>query len=1265
MFVCVLVAGDFNILSESLHFLASSSSSIGPSDLFGHSLNASRERTFDRQHPEEAEAIRGTVEQLKKKEQAEGDERKGGVETATLRRRDGGVSAFTIIDFCRVQSVNAVENLSPRCRLVDGNYAALVIGVITISGEKMNEAINRDLLLVFIIAPPCLILLLILSGVLFLNYEKSVKIRQAQHSHTFLSSLAHDLRAPLNVMRFALDMMDGATIRAMYSYRALHTSIDSMVNLMSNVTFAYKLDSIKACPPQARNLRDDLTALAESFSFLANPKGIFVDVDIDYNLPSVVFVDWPAVQQVLSNLLSNAIKFTSEGGVVLRCSTDSSSFSPSSSASLVSSFSAGGRGGWGRSKKKRSGERREREREQPPRSVHRLPLSILSMQATGEGFFYRQNPNCPPEPPPEPLQASDLTQRREGFKSPFPPQTQQLPKARDQDCSENAGGAQIHEGGECVEKKVRGEWLQQNNAESDMHTASSPTHRLSARIAQKSPPNNKALHTLPLPCSMPPTQTLSSQEKEKEKKAIRGQGGGGGAGGRGGTDFLSQSVNSSSPSQAVSFMLTFAVDDSGPGMSETDPEKVGLGFCITNRIVKALGGRLSIKALTPRGTRVLIHSMPCSGHSEPLRANVSPSRGGLSDYACGLSISPSPAACLLLPSVRHVIGVSSARGRGAVLEQRGSGGGGGGGVSVSSSSDEGEGPPGLGECSGLLPFSSRSLEMEAMEESRVNHFVSLMAAPTTVSWTDLPTLLGKCQGRSSRVGRHQGRTLTEEGEGGEGKHEGGWRAQKERIAVPEGRMELFPSSSSPVPEKRPPVPPVEAPPFCIGGNWKEDRGQGVDGGDGREASGSSSSSSNKEAKRKSGSAEEGKVGGRNREEYPPSHPDGHSPPSSSSSSSDGGPSESRRSKEMMPQQLKDERGEGKGIDRDGDRDPRQPSWGAQAEAQANGERGRRRRRKTGETGKPSGRLPLPLEGTLVVLSSRLAELDGIPLSLFSPPETEAEGAVETPSASPCVQGGGGEGDTGGVCHFRILVETVRCVLEAGGGCICLSLAGGQGGLPDSILTEVGPRRVVFPPWTVSRLAEGAKHAREPLTCPSQPSEGPAAETKERGEEVLELMREGHQKGPSAEVSVTRLRGDQSRGQVVRPGFRVCVVDDDAMSREILVMLLQEKFGVTACEAKSGEVFLSLLDRGARFDLVLLDQHMPRGMGGCECARAVRARGLASPFPVVVGLSGDGSPEIVGECLGSGMDFFRQKPVGMGVLEGLLTEVRALSPACPN
>ena len=98
-----------------------------------------------------------------------------------------------------------------------------------------------------------------------------------------------------------------------------------------------------------------------------------------------------------------------------------------------------------------------------------------------------------------------------------------------------------------------------------------------------------------------------------------------------------------------------------------------------------------------------------------------------------------------------------------------------------------------------------------------------------------------------------------------------------------------------------------------------------------------------------------------------------------------------------------------------------------------------------------------------------------------------------------------------------------------------------------------------------------------------------------------------------EIEVERCSDDVVRAhQRAMPncaGKRVLITDDNDTNRRILQKQF-ERWGMRPVVAESGPEALAIVDRGARFDLAVLDMQMP-DMDGVELAAGLRERGLDS------------------------------------------------------
>ena len=96
----------------------------------------------------------------------------------------------------------------------------------------------------------------------------------------------------------------------------------------------------------------------------------------------------------------------------------------------------------------------------------------------------------------------------------------------------------------------------------------------------------------------------------------------------------------------------------------------------------------------------------------------------------------------------------------------------------------------------------------------------------------------------------------------------------------------------------------------------------------------------------------------------------------------------------------------------------------------------------------------------------------------------------------------------------------------------------------------------------------------------------------------------------AHLPPTRARGLVGV-QMELQGKRLLIVDDNATNRRILA-LQSGKWGMVPHDTEFPEEALRWLDAGERFDLAIVDMHMPQ-MDGHELARKIRKRNAALPL----------------------------------------------------
>ncbi|MGR4862663.1 ATP-binding protein [Caulobacter sp. LARHSG274] len=129
--------------------------------------------------------------------------------------------------------------------------------------------------------------------------------------------------------------------------------------------------------------------------------------------------------------------------------------------------------------------------------------------------------------------------------------------------------------------------------------------------------------------------------------------------------------------------------------------------------------------------------------------------------------------------------------------------------------------------------------------------------------------------------------------------------------------------------------------------------------------------------------------------------------------------------------------------------------------------------------------------------------------------------------------------------------------------------------------------------------------------------------------------------------------DESPGSVAIDGARVLAVDDHAVNRRALELVLQS-FGIQPTLAESAERALELLAT-ERFDVMLMDVYMP-GMDGREATRQLRAGAGPNRDIPVIAVTASATAKDWEACRAAGMNAHVAKPIDPGQLHAALSQV---------
>lgn len=148
----------------------------------------------------------------------------------------------------------------------------------------------------------------------------------------FVSTVSHDLRSPLTLMRGYASMLElaGDLNEQQRNYsRMIVQGVDNMAKLVNNLLDLGRIDFGVGLQVEQVPILDIVERVTNSLQLQATQKNISLGVEIPKDLPQALEADQTLLHQAVYNLVENALKYAPEGGVVtiqLQCTSTSLTF---------------------------------------------------------------------------------------------------------------------------------------------------------------------------------------------------------------------------------------------------------------------------------------------------------------------------------------------------------------------------------------------------------------------------------------------------------------------------------------------------------------------------------------------------------------------------------------------------------------------------------------------------------------------------------------------------------------------------------------------------------------------------------------------------------------------------------------------------------------------------------------------------------------------------------------------------------------------------
>ena len=158
--------------------------------------------------------------------------------------------------------------------------------------------------------------------VVFRDFTREAEVEQMKN--TFVAMISHELRTPLNAILGYAEMMREAVYGALNARQSgvmerIESSSKRLINMVSDLLDQAQMDAGRMKIHVAEFQFSDLVgALHAYMDKSVADKGLYMNVEVDPNLPLVARGDAQRLGQVLLNLAGNAVKFTERGGVDVR-----------------------------------------------------------------------------------------------------------------------------------------------------------------------------------------------------------------------------------------------------------------------------------------------------------------------------------------------------------------------------------------------------------------------------------------------------------------------------------------------------------------------------------------------------------------------------------------------------------------------------------------------------------------------------------------------------------------------------------------------------------------------------------------------------------------------------------------------------------------------------------------------------------------------------------------------------------------------------------
>ncbi|WP_035769335.1 response regulator [Butyrivibrio sp. NC2002] len=153
-----------------------------------------------------------------------------------------------------------------------------------------------------------------------LKEDLRVAQKASEAKSAFLSNMSHEIRTPINAVLGMNEMIlrESNEKQTLEYASTIESAGNTLLSLVNDILDFSKIEAGKMeILPVQYNLSSTINDLVNMIAQRAQSKGLELKIEVDKELPDLLFGDEIRLKQCVTNILTNAVKYTQEGFVLL------------------------------------------------------------------------------------------------------------------------------------------------------------------------------------------------------------------------------------------------------------------------------------------------------------------------------------------------------------------------------------------------------------------------------------------------------------------------------------------------------------------------------------------------------------------------------------------------------------------------------------------------------------------------------------------------------------------------------------------------------------------------------------------------------------------------------------------------------------------------------------------------------------------------------------------------------------------------------------